>query len=45
MTDLKTLERRLMAAQLARDHRLAAELTELIERLHEEETQCISNKS
>ena len=34
---LKSLERRLIAAQLARDHALAAELAEAIERLREEE--------
>ena len=37
MTQLERLEASLMAAQAARDHTLAAELTELIERLHEEE--------
>ena len=33
--NLERLEQRLLAAQLARDHALAAELTEAIERLHD----------
>ena len=37
MTELEHLEQRLMAAQLAKDHTLAAELAEEIERLREEE--------
>ena len=37
MTELQRLERRLIAAQLARDHTLAAELAEEIERLRDKE--------
>ena len=37
MTELQRLEAQLIAAQLARDHALAAELAEAIERLHDEE--------
>ena len=37
MTDLQRLEAQLLAAQLARNHALAAELAEQIDRLKEEE--------